>query len=116
MGKTLCRWYPTIATLPSVNFLIVGGCLVTSGGYASDLQNPTWQIYGTTNQTLSYNSPFPTTILTDQVPYSLYPLMWVLPETASLLVRMLTCGRVHPLLQSRCLSGISARHICRSRG
>ena len=84
-----CRWYPTLTTLPSGNILTVGGCLVTSGSYAADLQNPTWQIYGTVNQTLSYNSPFPTTILTDQVPYSLYPLMWVLPETASILVRML---------------------------
>ena len=82
-----CRWYPTLLTLPSGNILIVGGCLVTSGDYAVDLQNPTWQIYNVATQKLTYNSPFPTTILTDQVPYSLYPLMWVLPGTGSVLVR-----------------------------
>lgn len=84
-----CRWYPTLLTLPSGNIIIVGGCLVTSGGYAADLQNPTWQIYNVATQGLTYNKPFPTTILTDQVPYSLYPLMWVLPHTGSVLVRCL---------------------------
>ena len=70
----------------------MGGCLVTSGGYAADLQNPTWQIYNSASQGLSYTSPFPTSILTDQVPYSLYPLMFVLPGTGSVLVRSWALG------------------------
>ena len=73
-------------TLPSGNILIVGGSLITSGNYNKETQNPTWQIYNPSSQTLTYNTPFPTSILIDQVPNSLYPLMWVLPFTGSILV------------------------------
>ena len=82
------RWYPTVMTLPSGNILIVGGALVANGGggyYNS--QNPSWQILNPATLALSYKTPLPTSIILDAVPYALYPLMWQLPHTPSILAR-----------------------------
>ena len=46
--------YPTLATLPSGNVLIVGGSIIESGGYygnTSQYNNPTYQVYSPTQKT-----------------------------------------------------------------
>ena len=86
------RWYPTLLTLTTGNLLVVGGSTVTSGEGNPATINPTWQLYTPASTALSYNTLFPSTILTDQVPYSLYPLMWLLPHSGSMLVRLLPCN------------------------
>ena len=59
--------------------------------------NPTWQTYNPVTTALTYNTLFPTTALTSQVPYSTYPLMWVLPRSGSVMVRLPCRGPVAPL-------------------
>lgn len=84
----VCRWYPTVLTLPSGNILIVGGSYVASGsGGTYYSQNPTYQILNPATLTLSYKTNLPTSILLDAVPFALYPLMWQLPHTPSILAR-----------------------------
>ena len=87
-ARLVRRWYPTLLTLTTGNLLIVGGSTVTSGEGNPYTINPTSQLYYPGSSALSYNTLFPTTILTDQVPYSLYPLMWLLPHSGSMLVRL----------------------------
>ena len=83
----LCRWYPTLLTLPSGNVLIVGGNFIASGsGGSYDTQNPTYQVLNSANTALSYKRLMPTSLLTDVIPYALYPLIFQLPRTQSILV------------------------------
>ncbi len=48
--------------------------------------NPTWQVLNVVSTALSYKTLIPSTAFTEQAPYSLYPLLFVLPHTGSVLV------------------------------
>ena len=85
-------------TLPSGNILIVGGSLVASGSggnYYS--QNPSYQVLNPATLALSYKKPLPSSIILDAVPFALYPLMWQLPHTPSILARSLPCDAPPPV-------------------
>lgn len=54
------------------------------GNYAS--QNPTWQVLNTATYTLSYKSPLPSSVIYDATPNALYPYMFQLPHSSSIMV------------------------------
>lgn len=88
LAGALRRWYPTLMTLPSGNVLIVGGNLVANGGGGTpSSQNPTYQILNSATAALGYKILLPTNLLQTVVPYALYPLIFQLPRTQSILVR-----------------------------
>lgn len=82
-----CRWYPTLITLPSGNLLILEGALIAGYDVYANQINPTWQVLTVATTALSYKTLLPSTAFTEQAPYALYPLAFILPHSGSLLVR-----------------------------
>lgn len=76
-----------MTTLPTGNINVMGGALVTSGNNAASDMNPTWNTYYVASKTIGTAQPMPTNVVLDQVPWSTYALVYLLPTTATLMVR-----------------------------
>ncbi|KAK9812389.1 hypothetical protein WJX73_007024 [Symbiochloris irregularis] len=81
------RWYPTLATLPSGSVFVAGGAITEAGGYdGADprYNNPSYQIYSPLYKTMT-PSVFMQQ-LEDTWPISLYPWLFLMPFSGSMLM------------------------------
>lgn len=68
--------------------MIFEGSVIAGYDVYANQMNPTWQILNVVSTALSYKTLIPSTAFTEQAPYSLYPLSYILPHTGSLLVSL----------------------------
>jgi hypothetical protein len=66
--------------------LILEGAILAGYVVYANQMNPTWQILNVATTALSYKTLLPSSSFTEQAPYALYPLSFILPHTGSLLV------------------------------
>ncbi|KAI8811444.1 hypothetical protein BJ742DRAFT_674944, partial [Cladochytrium replicatum] len=80
---TTPRWYPTIATLPGGNFLIVGGSSLYRSYLPTDLarNNPTMEVFPPNGRGSVYLD-----ILGETYPYNSYPIVQVLPVSGNVFI------------------------------
>src|SRR5438270_10564073 len=72
------RWYPAMVTLPNGNVMILGGSTTGTGVNRPVINNPTYTIYPPPSGVMK-DVPFP--FLTDALPYNLYPMVHVIPNS-----------------------------------
>ncbi|KAK9829506.1 hypothetical protein WJX72_006255 [[Myrmecia] bisecta] len=89
LGSSNPRWKPTAVTMASGEIIVAGGALIPAGGYNATTNQPaansgTFQIYNFASRAISAASPLP--ILADTGPVNLYPPLFLLPVSGSLLV------------------------------
>ncbi|RIA99734.1 Copper radical oxidase [Glomus cerebriforme] len=71
------RWYPAMLTLPNGNVMILGGSTAATGIDRVDINNPTYTIFPPANGVMV---DVPIDILTNALPYNLYPMMHLIPN------------------------------------
>ena len=91
--------------------VVPGGCKLDGAGGTITEQTPSYNIYNVASDTVSRTAILPSTILTDAFPNALYPILYVLPTTGSLLVRPALVSTASPV-EAWALSFNQVSHSC----
>jgi hypothetical protein len=79
-GMATARWYPSTASLPNGNVLVLGGSAKGTGKNNAGINNPTYEIWIMGEPIAPPPEPVPLQFLVDTLPYNLYPFLTVLPN------------------------------------